>query len=467
MKQQTGNGKIRFTLLACVGAILFTGCGGKPQAEKQIQPEQSERQPVEEQTQPEQTGQPTEENMSAPAEDLVPEEEGVSDSADAEDKPEDVGENAGKELTLQEAQIRHYYGGILSQLIAAWQLPDGRIFCFSDYDEMEKNQFAVADIDRDCREELLIKWTNTITAGEFQAIYDYNPVDGEVKLELHETPSLIFYDNGVIMAEWLHNQVPPTDFWPFTLYQYEPESDSYVEAGSVRAWDKMEEWDFPDEKDVDGDGRVYEIEKPGEEYSDYEGFKYNQADFDEWFGGFTEGAKEFPVDYQPIAYESFANFTPTYLKLRAEEAGEGRTDTASDLGLLILQEEHFSEAAKTLLAEKYGVKLKQPEPDYFEEWTVGFKDGNQVFSFEGPNAEQICYRGEQVEDVTIFGIYPGISVDSAWEKLKAYGFYASPNGKTENCLITGEGFGNVSIWFSEEDNVVTKITVGPYCAFVG
>ncbi len=474
--RKTGNRKRGIALLFSVGVMLFTGCGGKQAEEGRIQPEQTEKQageeqiqteqqPEEKRTPSEQAGQLSEGNGTAPAEAPVPEGEGVPDSADVEDAAEADGENAGETLSLYEAQVRHYYSGILSRLIAAWQLPDGGIYYSADHDEMEENQFAVVDIDRDGREELLIKWTNTITAGEFQAIYDYNPADGEVKLEFRETPSLIFYDNGVIKAEWLHNQVPPTDFWPFTLYQYEPESDSYVEAGSVSAWDKVEEgWDFPDERDVDGDGRVYEIEKPGEEYSDYEGFKYNQADFDEWFGGLTEGAKEVSVDYQPIAYESFADFTPTYLKLRADEAGEERTDTASDLGLLILQEEHFSDAAKTLLSEKYEVELNQPEPDYFQEWTVGFKDGKQVFSFDGLHTGQISYKGEQIEDVTIFGIYPGISVDEAWEKLKAYGFYASPYEEAGNCLITGEGFGNVGIWFSAEDNIVTEITAGPYCA---
>ena len=131
-----------------------------------------------------------------------------------------------------------------------------------------------------------------------------------------------------------------------------------------------------------------------------------------------------------------------------------------------MNEDYFLDAAQTLLSEKYEVELEQPEPD-FEEWTVGLKDGREAFSFEALNAGHIGYKGEQVDDVTIFGIYPGISVDGAWGKLRAYGFYASPYGEVENCLITGEGFGNVSIWFSAEDNVVTDITVGPFCAFAG
>lgn len=469
MKQQTGNGKIRIAFLACIGVMLFTGCGGKQPVEEQTQPEQTAQQPGEEQA------QPTEENMSEPAEDSASEKEGVPDSADAEDKPEADGENAGKEPSLQEAQIRHYYSGILSQIIAAWQFPDGEMDTSAldgGYGEMCDNHFAVTDIDGDGREELIVSYSNASMAGMMEIIYDYNPVLGELKRELTVFPALTYYDNGIIKAEHSHNQ-GPGEFWPFTLYRYEPESDSYVEAGSVDTWDReyREEWyegqPFPDELDTDHDGTMYHICKEGEERSyEYEDYKYNEADFEEWFGTLTEGAKELSVDYRPMEYESFADFTPAYLKLLAEHAGKERTDTASDLGLLILQEEHFLDAAKTLLTEKYGVELEQPDPD-FEEWTVGCKDGNEVFSFEALNAGHIGYQGEQMEDVTIFGIYPGISVDGAWEKLKTYGFYASPYGEVENCLITGEGFGNVSIWFSEEDNIVTEITVGPYCAFAG
>ncbi len=461
MKGKTGNSKRGIAILFCAGIMLVTGCDGKQAEEGRIQPEQ--------------TGRPTEENVSAPAEAPVPEGEGVPDSADVEDAAEADGENTGEALSLNEARIRHYYSGILSQIIAAWQFPDGEMDTSAleiGYGEMRDNHFAVTDIDGDGREELIVSYLNASMAGMKEIIYDYDPVLGELKRELTEFPALTYYDNGIIKAEASHNHTCGIDFWPFGLYRYEPESDTYVRIGYVSAWDKeySDEWyegqPFPDELDVDGDGTVYGIQTEIMGYTDYEDYKYDRTDFEEWYEGLMEGAKEVSIDYQPMGYESFADFTPAYLKLLAEHAGKERTDIASDLGLLILQEDHFLDAAKTLLTEKYGVELDQPDPE-FEEWTVGCKDGREVFSFEALNAGHIGYKGEQIEDVTVFGIYPGISVDGAWEKLKAYGFYASPYGEVENCLITGEGFGNVSIWFSAEDNVVTEITVGPYCAFAG
>ena len=454
MKKEMGRLKIGTAMLLCVGVLFFAGCGAKNGALKGD----------------ETAGEEQAETAEAP----ILEEEGVSDTVNIENTMADSDEeSAEKTQALCKAQIRHYYGGVLSQIVALKQLPDGELDTWAnDYEEMENNSFAVADIDQDGREELIIQNTAAIMAGMFEMVYDYNPVSGELKREFLDFPALTYYDNGIIKAEWSHNQ-GPGEFWPFTLYRYEAGSDCYVEIGSVDTWDKAlrEEWyegqPFPDELDADGDGTMYHIRKEGEEYSyEYEDYKYNQTDFDEWFGGFTEGAKELFIDYQPMKYESFAAFTPSYLKLLADEAGKERTDTAFDLGLLILNEDHFLDAAQTLLSEKYDVEIKQPDSD-FEEWKIGLKDGSEVFSFEALNAGHISYKGEKIENVTIFGIYPGISVDGAWEKLKAYGFYASPYAEIENCLITGEGFGNMSIWFSEEDNVVTEITVGPYCAFTG
>lgn len=463
--------KSRKTLLAllCANALIFAGCGAEEEeSAAPLRKEQSEE---------EDAVVSTEEQKEVPSESHAQDEEvsgAVVDQKQEEiaAKPEEAPSEKGEELWR--AQIRHYYGGILSQIIGVRQLPDGELDTSSldaGFGKMRDNHFAVIDIDGDGREELIVSYVNATMAGMMEIIYDYDPVLGELKQEFTQFPALTYYDNGIIKAEASHNH-SQGEFWPFALYQYDSDSDSYVEIGYVSSWDKeiADEWyegqPFPDELDVDGDGTVFNIRDMGGNSGDYEDFKYNQADYEEWIQSFIGGAKELSIEYQPMEYESFADFTPAYLKLLADEAGKERTDTASDLGLLILNEDHFLDAAQNLLAENYDVKLEQPEPN-FEEWTIGLKDGNEVFSFEALNAGHIGYAEEKVEDVTIFGIYPGISVDGAWEKLKAYGFYASSYPEVENCLITGEGFGNVSIWFSAEDNKVTQITVGPYCAFAG
>lgn len=443
--------QIRTAVMLCAAGMMLTGCGGKTET-------------------PENTGKMYEESAKEATMKLA-------ENALAEE----MEKSAATEQALYEAKIRHYYGGILSQLTAGWQLPDGELDTVSlenGFGRMSDNHFAVTDIDGDGREELIVQYTNASMAGMFEKIYDYDPVGGGLRSEFSAFPALTYYSSGIIKAEASHNQ-GRGDFWPYTLYRYEPEEDSYVETGYVESWDKAhgETWydgqPFPDELDTDGDGTLFLIRKEGEEATyEYEDFKYNQSDVDEWFGGYLAGApedaKEVSIDYQPLEYKAYADFVPAYLRMLAEKVNSERTDTDADLGLLILrdEEEHYLNAAKKLLSEQYGVTMEQPEENY-EEYTVGLVDGKERFSFTMLDSGDLCYQGEKVEDVTIFGIYPGISVDGAWEKLQAYGFYASPYGEIENCLITGEGFDNVEIWFDAEDGKVTTITVRPFCAFAG
>ena len=446
-------------VLLCAVSILLVGCG-----EKETGSEQPGIEPIE------QTGGESGNTFVEGTETPELEGTGVPDSADTGNADEAATENA---QILYAAQVRHYYGGILSQITAAWQLPDGELDTSSlenGFGQMSDNRFAVADIDGDGREELIVCYANASMAGMMEIIYDYDPVLGELKREFTEWPMLTYYDNGVIKAEASHNHTHG-EFWPFALYQYETESDSYKQIAYVHTWDKeiSDEYEgqpFPGELDVDGDGTLFSISEGAEPSYEYESYKYNQADYEKWYNEIMDGAQEIIIPYQPLEYESYADFAPDYLKLKAEAAGRERTDTADDLGLLILSEDRFLNVAQTLLSEKYGVELEQPEPN-FEEHTVGLVDGREVFSFTALDAGDLSYSGEKVGDVTIFGIYPGISVDDAWKKLSAYGFYASPYGEVENCLITGEGFGNISIWFSAEDNKVTQITVMPFCAFAG
>lgn len=468
MKKENIGLKIGTATLLCVSLIFFAGCSLRDDGLKgsETTGEEQEEQMIED-----------DKAASSDAADAsVLEEESVPDSADAENEEDSEEENPEKAQALYEAQIRHYYGGILSQIIAARQLPDGELDTSSldaGFGEMRDNHFAVTDIDGDGREELIVSYANAIMAGMMEIIYDYNPVRGKLKREFTQFPALTYYDNGIIKAEVSHNH-SRGEFWPFELYRYDAKRDSYEKIGYVCAWDKeisdsYEGLPFPDELDVDGDGTIYCIQTDTwakDIFEWYEDYRYNQADFEEWYDGLMEGAEKISIEYQPMEYESFAAYTPAYLKLLADEAGKERTDTASDLGLLILNEDYYLEAAQALLSERYDVELEQPEPN-FEENTVGTISGREIFTFTALDSGDLSYSGEKVGDVTIFGIYPGISVNGAWEKLKAYGFYASPYGEVENCLITGEGFGNVSIWFSAEDGIVTDITVRPFCAFAG
>ena len=125
--------------------------------------------------------------------------------------------------------------------------------------------FALQDIDLDGREELLIDHQGSIMATVCEMVYDYDEAKDQVYEEISNFPQISFYTNGYARADWSHNQTR-SDFWPYFLYQYDPNSDRYEYVAMVRAWDKElsetnEEGSvFPDEVDSSGTGRVYLIE---------------------------------------------------------------------------------------------------------------------------------------------------------------------------------------------------------------
>ena len=157
-------------------------------------------------------------------------------------------------------------------------------------DEMSTGyRYAITDIDGDGFEELLLMQDTGVMAS-----MDYLVLDGQggqLRAELEDFPSLTFYENGYVRADASHNQGLAGDFWPYTLYRYDAESDSYQKVAMVDAWDgSIHAQDyagnpFPKDADVSGAGIVYYVAENGELYGQDGAFApapMDQADFEKW-----------------------------------------------------------------------------------------------------------------------------------------------------------------------------------------
>ncbi len=109
----------------------------------------------------------------------------------------------------------HAYFTALENLLKNHILPDG-IDAGEQLGDMSENKFAVYDVDNDGKEELIVLYSTTITAGMGGYIFAYDSEAGALQTELHEFPSLTFYNNGIVKALWSHNQGRAGDFWPYT-----------------------------------------------------------------------------------------------------------------------------------------------------------------------------------------------------------------------------------------------------------
>lgn len=194
--------------------------------------------------------------------------EGSLAAALAEKAPSE--ENTPLEISTDEIEaLPAAYGKALWDVYRQGILPDGHQLEYTDTGMAEENQFAVCDVDGDGRKELLIRWSNTVAmAGMAEYVLDSD--GGQCYTELSEYPSIYYYDNGSVEADWSHNQGKAGRIWPKNYYCYNAEKDIYESFGSMDAWDKsLQEEGFPDDIDADGDGLVYYL-LPADWEGDYE-----------------------------------------------------------------------------------------------------------------------------------------------------------------------------------------------------
>ena len=174
-----------------------------------------------------------------------------------------------KVVSVADAQKRNAYIKALEQVIYQWVSPSG-----DEWGPYGSTEFAIYDIDMDGREELLIHHEADM-ASTALLIYDYNDERGELYQELLEFPSLTFYENDMIEAALSHNHgmapgLSGIEFWPYSLYQYDPATDVYEYVLQVDAWERERgetsytNDTFQTEADVDGNGVLYFIMTDGE-----------------------------------------------------------------------------------------------------------------------------------------------------------------------------------------------------------
>ena len=199
----------------------------------------------------------------------------------------------GAELFSAEEQTKAF-GKILWDAYCFGKI-DGTDHGVPDTYGQESTYFALYDVDGDGQEELLLNWTGASMADTVEYIWGYG--DNGTHVELCEFPALTCYDNGVIEAEWSHNQGLAGEFWPYFLYRYNAETDQYELCGGADAWDKRvaktnEQGEaFPDDIDADQDGIVYYL-LPADWDGNYAMEPVDGAKYRTWRESFLEGASK-------------------------------------------------------------------------------------------------------------------------------------------------------------------------------
>lgn len=194
-------------------------------------------------------------------------------------------------------EVRAAYMAALQNFLENLTLPDGTQVELDPYweDRPNENEFCIADVDGDGREELLVALTTTYMADMVEEVYEYDPDIQEMRKEMQEFPYVTYFDNGMILAAWSHNHTYGEDFWPYNMYRYDADSDTYLYMGCVTSWQKtFQPEGYPDDVDVSGTGTVYAITYGDEGVED---FCYNQEQYDQFYEETFGAANEIELQW--------------------------------------------------------------------------------------------------------------------------------------------------------------------------
>lgn len=223
-----------------------------------------------------------------------------------EEPADETGEEGEAEDALAESVYNEAYANAIMKIIDEHVLPDGQeapVEEGRDY-EIDKNTFAVADVDEDGVKELVIVWSNQCMAGMVEYVYQYLPEEDAFHLEISEFPGIIYRTGGFATADWSHNQ-GYGEMWPYTIYEYDASADQYNVTGQVDSWNKAvsatgyQGEPYPDDVDKEQAGVVYDITYR-DQYTG--GFQYSQSDYDNFYKAVLSDKKPLEIKYHKINY---------------------------------------------------------------------------------------------------------------------------------------------------------------------
>lgn len=206
------------------------------------------------------------------------------------------------------AETRAAFAQVLRNLTGSGILPDGtQLEPWALPADFSENSFAVADVDGDGKEELILYFVTSDTAGMQGAILGYDQDRAEVHIQLIGFPSMEFYENGAVKVLYSHNQIGGA-LWPYTLYTYQPQGDIYQPEAIVYSWEKRIRptndagQPFPDQLDRSKTGVIYYVEPDGWDDSN----PMDQEDYLTWEAEALEGSAQLTLPFVPLTEENIA-----------------------------------------------------------------------------------------------------------------------------------------------------------------
>ena len=198
---------------------------------------------------------------------------------------------------------REAFAAVLERLLQEHIMPDGTALGLAgEMYDMTDNRFAVCDVDGDGERELILIYESTMVAGRRGYVFSWTGETGEVGVQLETSPELTFYESGAVQSDSQHNQqLAGRDFWPYGLYRYDGNLDTYVDVGSVHAWGKEALPNgYPEEADKSGTGFVYYITANGGDGDE----PLDASVYEAWRYVYVRDSQEIQLEYLALTEEN-------------------------------------------------------------------------------------------------------------------------------------------------------------------
>lgn len=233
------------------------------------------------------------------------------------------------------------YMEILEMIRDEGRDPNGREYESNADWNFENNCFAILDVDRDGRQELIFNFNESFMGAMCEVVYEYDEETDTLREELVEWVSTEYYSGGLVKVECSHNHGRDPEGrgeWPYSVYEYDPETDSYRQIYMMDPWDgRIHEEDFPDELDTDGDKLLYCVtvengSTAAGTAADGQVMIFDQDEYEAWAEELMPEWSRMDVTYHPMTGGAIENVKSAYIQAKLYAAQAEKWFIGEDAG---------------------------------------------------------------------------------------------------------------------------------------